>query len=150
MQRINFLRLVPAVTLLLSLSTQPCACGVAVSGSSATSCCGPDTESAPASDHNSQPRGCDCCGENQNPSSTREHDSGLCCSACTDECEQPNALWWVPGIAISKSDVRLQSATQPPSVVLLVTPLGESASAPDRLSPATHCPTYISNHFLRI
>lgn len=150
MQGINFLRLVPALTLLLSLSAQPCVCGVAESGSSAASCCNPGTEAAPARDHNSQSRGCRCCGQSENPSSTNDHGSGLCCSTCTDECEQPNALSWGPGVAIPKSDLRLQSATQPPSVVPLVTPLGESAPVTDRSSPATHCPTYISNHLLRI
>ena len=150
MQGIDILRLVPAVTLLLSLSTQPCACGVAESGSSVTSCCDPGTGTVPTSNQNPQSRACGCCGQSQNPSSTNDHGSGLCCSACTDECEQPNALSWDPGVAIPKSDLGLQSATQPPSVVLLATPLGESAPVTDRLSPATHCPTYLSNHLLRI
>lgn len=145
----NFLRLVPAVSLMLSVSASPCACALSESAGGATSCCTSSAWATSGAVPNSPACNDECCDPGQKPSSSGRHGSGLCCAACPDVCDRPTNLSWNPETSIPKSGLDLQVATRPPSIPLTLV-LEESSPAVDRASPSGGCPTYISNHLLRI
>lgn len=146
----SVLRLVPAVTLLLSVATPPCACGVAVSEPGKSACCDASMGIVREMDHDPQSRGCCCCGQGENPSPSEEHSAGLCCSWCTDECEQPAAMSWDPATQIPKCEPDLYCAAALPPVAPILEFFAESAPAAGPSSAISLRPNYILNHLLRI